>query len=330
MALTGLDFPEDRLEVIVADNGSTDDTRFVAESFEKLFSNFRYLFDPRPGQIVGWHRALAIAGADIIAFIDDDVRPLPRWAAAIGEIFADRAVGLGTGKILPEFGEKPPAWQGEMVKTSSDGTWSALWGMLDFGDSRKDISADFVWGSNFLARKSALTEARGFHPGGMPGHLFHFTGDGDVAAGRAMAALGHQVHYHPDAAVAHHLPASRGGADEVRRWIYGEGLVTSYVALREAAARQPELPETALAAAAAELLGAERIDAIGQGYLPAGSKLPGEISEVMEMAGAAGFDAHRDVFEADTEFRQWVLRPDYLDIDGCYTHPDLQPATESG
>ena len=68
----------------------------------------------------------------------------------------------------------------------------------------------------------------------------------------------------------------------------------------------------------------------GQGYLPAGSKLPGEISEVMETAGAAGFDAHRDVFEADAAFRQWVLRPDYLDIDGCYTHPDLQPATESG
>ena len=282
LALSELDFPKDGLEIIVADNGSTDDTQFVAESFKKMMPRLRYLFDPRPGQMVGWHRGLAIAEAEIIAFIDDDVRPLPRWAAAAVEIFSDPAVGLGTGNILPAFDDRPPRWHHEMIRSQREGSWSALWGMLDFGKHAKDIPAEFVWGSNFLARKSALIEAGGFRPAGMPRHLYHFTGDSDVAAGRNIQALGYRAHFHPDAAVAHQLPGGRNSADEVERWIYGEGLVMSYVMIRDTAETEPYLSGAALAEAAARRLGAQRIAAIGQGYLKSGSTLPGDITRVME------------------------------------------------
>src|SRR5690606_38205995 len=104
-------------------------------------------------------------------------------------------------------------------------TWSALWGSLDLGQARRDVSAGFVWGSNFLVRKRALIEARGFHPGGMPRHLFRFTGDGDVAAGRRVAANGWRAVYEPAAAVHHLMTAGRNTAAEITRWITGEGLV---------------------------------------------------------------------------------------------------------
>jgi hypothetical protein len=120
-----------------------------------------------------------------------------------------------------------------MVQKNEFGVWSALWGMLEFGDEIKEIPVDFVWGSNFLIRRQALIEAGGFHPGGMPRNLFHFTGDGDVALGRILGQAGLKALYHQGAAVAHHLPAFRNsGTAEIQRWIFGEGLVSSYILMR--------------------------------------------------------------------------------------------------
>ena len=89
VAIIGQDHDMEQIEVIVSDNGSTDTTLAIAEGFRKAFPNFRYLYDPRPGQIVGWHRALSITKAEVIAFIDDDIRPNPQWANAAIEIFSD-------------------------------------------------------------------------------------------------------------------------------------------------------------------------------------------------------------------------------------------------
>ena len=54
-SLTAQSYPPDLYEVIVADNGSTDRTRDVAEGMAGDFRHFRYLYDPKPGQLVGWH-----------------------------------------------------------------------------------------------------------------------------------------------------------------------------------------------------------------------------------------------------------------------------------
>ena len=105
----------ENIEVIVSDNGSSDATMSICQMFENRFPNFRYLFDRRPGQLVGWHRALLASRSELLAFIDDDVRPLPGWTNAVIECFQNDAVGIATGKILPEFEEKPPRWQREFV-----------------------------------------------------------------------------------------------------------------------------------------------------------------------------------------------------------------------
>lgn len=324
-ALSELDYPLTDIEVIVADNGSTDNTGFIAQTFERLFPNFRYLFDPRPGQLIGWHAALAVARSDILAFIDDDVRPLPNWANAIDEVFSDADVGLGTGPIMPEFEARPPEWQSEMVLANEHGQWSALWGMLDFGAARNDIPPDFVWGSNFLVRKQALLGVGGFHPGGMPSALFHFTGDGDVAAGRPIISMGYKAQYHPDAAVAHHMPETRNSEAEIQRWIYGEGLVTSYVVMRELAALNPDVDSVDLADIVSERFDDDRIATIGRGYLRPDTRLSDNLKRIFETAGSDGFRAHHQAFRDDPAFRDWVLRPNYLDIDGAYRHPALQP-----
>lgn len=322
-----LNFSFDRMEILVADNGSSDATQTICQMYEKVFPHIRHIFDARPGQLVGWHRALFEAKSEILAFIDDDVRPTPGWANAIIESFEDPSIGIATGRIIPEFEQKPPGWQSELVLENNLGIWSALWGMLDFGSEIKEIPADFVWGSNFLIRRQVMIDAGGFHPGGMPRELFHFTGDGDVGVGRIVGQLGYKTLYHPGAAVAHYLPAARNSSpDEVRRWIFGEGLVTSYVLMRRLAAAHPDRSPEDLIDLVAETISPTEISNIGHGYLgylKSGDSLPEDIKYLFETCGAEGFNLHQSHFKKDTLFRDWVLQPNYLDIDACYSHPDL-------
>jgi len=324
-SITQLDISFDRIEVLVADNGSRDATPSICQMYGKVFPHFKYIFDGRPGQMVGWHRALFEARSEILAFIDDDVRPMPNWATCVLESFESQEVGIATGRIIPEFEERPPGWQSEMVLKNGFGVWSALWGMLDFGAKVKEIPADFVWGSNFLIRRQALLEAGGFHPGGMPRSLFHFTGDGDVALGRIVSQAGLKALYHPGAAVAHHLPAFRNSdTAEIQRWIFGEGLVSSYILMRRLANAHPTLSAAGLIDLVPDTVSSVEISNIGRGYLRSDSELPDEIAQMFKTSGADGFNFHQIHFKRDVLFREWVLQPNYLDLDACYMHPDLQ------
>ena len=47
-------------EVIVVDNGSTDETKMVAEEFGERIRNYRYFYDARPGLHVGRNRGLLV------------------------------------------------------------------------------------------------------------------------------------------------------------------------------------------------------------------------------------------------------------------------------
>ena len=107
-SIAQLDVPFEQVEILVADNGSSDATSSVCRVYEKFFPQFKYIFDQRPGQLVGWHRALLEARAEILAFIDDDVQLTPAWANCVLESFKTPEVGMATGRIIPEFEEKPP------------------------------------------------------------------------------------------------------------------------------------------------------------------------------------------------------------------------------
>ncbi len=312
------------IEIFVADNGSTDSTKIVCDIYRKLFPNFIHIFDPRPGQIVGWHSALLESNSGILAFIDDDVLPTPGWAAAVIECFEDPEIGIATGRILPEFEERPPNWQNNMILKNKFGSWSALWGMLDFGSEIKIIPADFVWGSNFLVRRKLLIDAGGFHPGGMPEDLFHFTGDGDVSVGRAISDIGFKALYHPKAAVTHFLPKARNSnPEEIRRWIFGEGLVTSYILMRQLAKKHPNYSPDDLINHVSDVIKPMEIANIGKLYLTDKANLPDEIQYLFNTSGKVGFLHHQNYFISDSLFRDWVLQPNYLDINACYKHPDL-------
>ena len=101
---------QDEFEVIVIDNGSTDDTKEVTNSFTPRIKNLAYYYDDTPGLHVGRHRGLKLAKADILVYADDDIIAFTSWLQAIEEAFHDSSVALVGGKILPKYEANPPFW----------------------------------------------------------------------------------------------------------------------------------------------------------------------------------------------------------------------------
>ena len=63
-------------ELIVADNGSTDDT---AKVLAGMGARVRTVFEPLPGKSRALNRAMAAARGDLLVFTDDDVEPDRAW-----------------------------------------------------------------------------------------------------------------------------------------------------------------------------------------------------------------------------------------------------------
>lgn len=67
-------FSPQHFEVIIVDNGSTDNTESICKEFQKKFTNYVYIYDKKPGLHVGRHAGLKAAKGTILVFIDDDIQ----------------------------------------------------------------------------------------------------------------------------------------------------------------------------------------------------------------------------------------------------------------
>jgi glycosyltransferase involved in cell wall biosynthesis len=110
----------DRFEVLVADNGSADNTSDLLKElattlpFELRVVRIEVNRGPAPARNLGWRSARA----PFIAFLDDDCTPAPHWLEAALAAFADRPrAGVIQGRTRApegiEIGELPPwyIWQ---------------------------------------------------------------------------------------------------------------------------------------------------------------------------------------------------------------------------
>jgi glycosyltransferase involved in cell wall biosynthesis len=90
---------EKSIELIVVDNGSTDHTRQVVESFNSSKFRVRYFAETARGLSCARNTGLALATGQWIAFTDDDVEVTPTW---LTELLAPIRAGVAdatTGRI---------------------------------------------------------------------------------------------------------------------------------------------------------------------------------------------------------------------------------------
>lgn len=85
------DFPREELEVIVVDDGSTDDT---AERLKRYGSTIRYVCQANGGQAVALNTGFANARGEIVMLLDADDMFLPGRLARVASAFQQDA-GLG-------------------------------------------------------------------------------------------------------------------------------------------------------------------------------------------------------------------------------------------
>lgn len=82
-------------EILVVDNGSTDETRAIVEKFP-----VELLIETKPGPAAARNRGLHVARAAVVAHLDADTLPTRRWLAEITAPFADPTVTQVAGRML--------------------------------------------------------------------------------------------------------------------------------------------------------------------------------------------------------------------------------------
>ncbi|MCI4592664.1 glycosyltransferase family 2 protein [Sphingobium sp. BYY-5] len=89
-ALEQQTLPRDQYEIVVVDNGSTDDTASIARAVPGII----VLEETRPGSYAARNRALKEVRGTFVAFTDADCLPAPDWLEA----------ALSAARSHPEFG----------------------------------------------------------------------------------------------------------------------------------------------------------------------------------------------------------------------------------
>lgn len=200
-------------ELIVIDNGSTDRTREIVETFIKESPiPCRYVYEPTPGLHVGRNLGAQLAQGEILAYLDDDVFVDPDWLTGIQDAFTNYPeLALLGGPCIPYWEGQPPQWILDLKYLSSDGGWvlSQLSLLdLDYQDPAP-CSPWHVFGCNFIIRKSVLFTAGGFHPDGMPEHLLRYRGDGESYISQYILDNKLLSLYHPACKIRHRVPEKR-------------------------------------------------------------------------------------------------------------------------
>ncbi|XZE18975.1 glycosyltransferase family 2 protein [Pirellulaceae bacterium SH449] len=100
-----------RTEVVVIDNGSTDDTRDIAISFSSPQFPVRWFFEEKGGLPFARNRAVEESRGDWIAFFDDDQLAAPNWLKRLFETAqAEKLLCVGGPRALRiETTEPPPS-----------------------------------------------------------------------------------------------------------------------------------------------------------------------------------------------------------------------------
>jgi glucosyl-dolichyl phosphate glucuronosyltransferase len=218
-ALAGQRWPADRLEIVVADNRSTDGTRAVVEAAAaRGASRVRYVYVAEPGKSYAVNAALRIATGDLLLFTDDDVVPEPRWIDRLTATIVETGADFAAGRILPRWETAPPPWLSP-----------ALYGVLaipDNGPSRQPIgsggSSIMPIGANMALRRSVVDRIGGLRCdlGKLDGTLR--TGE-DHEFFLRMLHAGCRGVYEPDAVVHHWVPRERLERRYFRRWLHQNG-----------------------------------------------------------------------------------------------------------
>jgi glycosyltransferase involved in cell wall biosynthesis len=208
--------PKSMWEVVVVDNGSTDDTRAVVSGAEHDIP-VRLVVEAVPGLSNARNAAVRASRGDYILWTDDDCVVSHDWLVAYNQAFERwPSAAVFGGPIVPRFAGHPPDW---LVRIAP--RVRTAFAARDFGSEFVTLDETRVpFGANYAIR---AVEQRG--------RLYDVRrGRGaDVPIGeeteliRGLFGAGSQGRWVPDAIVTHTIPPERQTVDYLRTYFEADG-----------------------------------------------------------------------------------------------------------
>lgn len=183
-ALERQTYRRDRYEVIVVDNGST-------QPLEDLLDRFRIRLErePKVGSYAARNRGIAVAGGDVLAFLDSDCVPRSDWIErAVAAVERNPSCGMiagGVDLLVRDF-NRPNAVELYEQRTR-------------FRQQENLERRRYAPTANLITRRAVIDDIGAFDD--------RFRSSGDFEWGRRVFAAGYQQVYADDVRVTH--PARR-------------------------------------------------------------------------------------------------------------------------
>ena len=158
-ALHRQSYPADRMEIIVADDGSTDDTSLIHQLHARKMKNLHPIHIDQPP--AGWGpkkwaltQAISQAKGEVILTTDADCVPGPLWVETMVMYFADSSIGMVFGPS-PMESERPNLWgEGLLLDSCAVDALAA-------GSTGRELALTCT-GRNLAYRREAYEEVGGF------------------------------------------------------------------------------------------------------------------------------------------------------------------------
>jgi cellulose synthase/poly-beta-1,6-N-acetylglucosamine synthase-like glycosyltransferase len=145
-SLLNLQYPRDKLEIIIADNGSSDDTAAIASRYP-----VRVLREEQRGAAAARNRGIREARGEYIAFTDSDCQVAPDWLHKLVRVAIENRSDAVGGRIVGTVSNP-------IARFTEDQR------MLNQEDAIRRLKAPlpFILTANALFRKKALDDVHGF------------------------------------------------------------------------------------------------------------------------------------------------------------------------
>lgn len=218
--LRALDWPQDKLEIVVVENGSGDDsaTLISAAAPEVKLVQSRV----NRGFAGGCNFGVAASTGEFVAFLNSDAKPHPEWVGAAMSAFAEsEEIGAVASRVLD--------WSGEHVDfVDAAITWFGMGYKPAVGDIAGNVGTEpkdvlFGTGAAMFVRRSVFDDIGGFDE-----RLFMFFEDVDL--GWRLNLRGWRYRYQPESIAfhKHHEAVRKYGTFRENYFLERNALIISY------------------------------------------------------------------------------------------------------
>lgn len=330
-SLLAADHPDSSWEILVMDNSDEGFRQRNAAVVQGAQADrVRHIRMRSFGLMAARHEGVEVARGNLVSFIDEDVHVQASWFEGVYDAMLDADVELVTGPILPSYEVPPPQWVDSLWVESGSGRYHGYLALLDLGSAFSPISPTLVWGANFSFRRETFISVGGSNPDAFPPQWNLYRGNGETALAIRIGAASGNAIYEPRCGVRHSVPLSRLNVGYFEWRARCVGMEASYTALRrehglgpkEGVPLVPNPTGTSWAQRARARLHPTRLGRTKRQVSSVFARkhaIPDDrldIQNALHIARRDGYESHRAAAERDPVLMEWILRPNYLGVNG--------------